>query len=640
MKTRLKAPKCQLTLRTRLWLGLGAMLLLATAGGVTSALLAGNAETRTAAMIHGPVAKQDAADAAQAAMLQARRAEKDFLLRRDAKYLGKVDDAVADVKRQLDTIHQASEREQDRAAADRAIENLERYHALFREMSALTVERGLNEKAGLEGELRSAVHQVEEELGDSGHDQLTVLMLMCRRHEKDYLMRGDPKYIGRIDQRLEEFDAAVKRLGLDQAQIDQWNANWEVYREAIGKIGEIDERIATLTDAFRAATHAVEDELDTISEQAAAQTVQAKEGVEADLSKARQIAIGSLVVMLVAGVGIALVLIRSIARPIRALAQRATEIADNDLTQPPLDVKTDDEIGTLARATNRMQQSLHELVSAIQQSSNSVASAATQIAASSEETATGMEAQNRQIEQITAAVDELSASIAEVAKQSQDASQQAGRSGESAEQGATIVGETVTEIGLIDEAVTAGSDSVARLGERSEQIGEVIEVINDIADQTNLLALNAAIEAARAGEHGRGFAVVADEVRKLADRTTQATKEVADSITAIQSDTQDAVTRMREGTERVRSGVERTQQAGESLETIRQSAAEVRRGVQSIASAAEEQSAASSQIQNGVQEINATSRQATDAARQSAQAVSELSQKAESLMQLTERFKV
>jgi len=640
MNTPLKAPKCQLTLRTRLWLGLGAMLLLATAGGVTSALLAGNAETRTAAMIHGPVAKQDAADAAQAAMLQARRAEKDFLLRRDAKYLGKVDDAVADVKRQLDTIHQASEREQDRAAADRAIENLERYHALFREMSALTIERGLNEKAGLEGELRSAVHQVEEELGDSGHDQLTVLMLMCRRHEKDYLMRGDPKYIGRIDQRLEEFDAAVKRLGLDQAQIDLWNANWGVYREAIGKIGEIDERIATLTDAFRAATHAVEDELDTISEQAAAQTVQAKEGVEADLSKARQIAIGSLVVMLVAGVGIALVLIRSIARPIRALAQRATQIADNDLTQPPLDVKTDDEIGTLARATNRMQQSLHELVSAIQQSSNSVASAATQIAASSEETATGMEAQNRQIEQITAAVDELSASIAEVAKQSQDASQQAGRSGESAEQGATIVGETVTEIGLIDEAVTAGSDSVARLGERSEQIGEVIEVINDIADQTNLLALNAAIEAARAGEHGRGFAVVADEVRKLADRTTQATKEVADSITAIQSDTQDAVTRMREGTERVRSGVERTQQAGESLETIRQSAAEVRRGVQSIASAAEEQSAASSQIQSGVQEINATSRQATDAARQSAQAVSELSQKAESLMQLTERFKV
>lgn len=632
--------KPNMTLRTRLWLGLGLIILLAAGGGITSALLADRAETSTKQLVAGPLAEQGAAEQAQVAMLQARRSEKDFLMRLDEKYLGKVDAAVTKATAELETIKKVGTSKKRLDMANQAAADLQTYHRLFHAVADKTIERGLNEESGLRGKLRAAVHKVETELKGSGHDNLTVLMLMCRRHEKDYLLRGQTKYLGRIDDRLTEFNEAVTELKIDQAQVDSWNANWKIYRDTMADVVELDASRSQLIEEFRAATHKVEEELAAISEAAKKDAVAQEKAVLNDMAGARRIALGMIGLIGVIGVGLAVTLIRSITRPIKVLADRASKIANSDLTQEPLTVKTKDEIGQLASATNQMQDSLRELVTAIQDSSGSVAAAATEIAASSEETAVGMESQNRQIEQITAAMSELSASINEVAGQTATAAQQATRSGETAEQGANIVSQTVQEIGLIDEAVTAGSTSVSRLGERSEQIGQVIEVINDIADQTNLLALNAAIEAARAGEHGRGFAVVADEVRKLADRTTQATKEVADSILAIQTDTQDAVKQMTEGTERVRSGVERTEEAGKSLQSIRQSANEVSGGVQAIAAASEQQSAASTQIQSGIEEINQMSRQATEAARQSAVAVTELSEKAERLQMLTDRFRV
>ncbi|MEO0965127.1 MAG: methyl-accepting chemotaxis protein [Planctomycetota bacterium] len=328
-------------------------------------------------------------------------------------------------------------------------------------------------------------------------------------------------------------------------------------------------------------------------------------------------------------------------KPVAALIASLKDIAEGegDLTQR-LDQKSNDELGQVARYFNLFVKKVHDVVAEVAGTSRDVAAAATEIAASSEEIAGGMSEQSGQVTQISSAVEQMSQSVIEVARKSAEASQNAERSGEMATEGGEVVRQTVTGMNAINEAVTASAGAVQELGKRGEQIGEVIQVINDIADQTNLLALNAAIEAARAGEHGRGFAVVADEVRKLADRTTKATEEIAESIQAIQQETDEAVQRMGTGTEQVEQGVEQANQAGHALEQIVGGAREVAAMIQSIAAAAEEQSAASEQVGKNVEAIAAVTREANEGTQQAATAAASLSNKAERLLELVGSFKV
>lgn len=327
-------------------------------------------------------------------------------------------------------------------------------------------------------------------------------------------------------------------------------------------------------------------------------------------------------------------------KPIKLLIERVKDIAqgEGDLTQR-VEVNSQDEIGQLGGWFNQFVAKIHDVVAEVSSTTRDVASAATEIAASSEEMAAGMNEQNQQVTQISSAIEEMSASVVEVARKSSDAANNAAQSGKVAEEGGQVVTDTITGMQAISEAVTASAASVQELGKRGEQIGEIIEVINDIADQTNLLALNAAIEAARAGEHGRGFAVVADEVRKLADRTTKATEEIAQSIEAIQTETGEAVKRMNAGTEQVSTGVEKATAAGQSLTQIVTSAREVATMIQSIAAAAEEQSAASEQVSRNIEGISAVTRQSTEGTNQAAAAAAQLSSKAEQLQSLVSKFK-
>jgi methyl-accepting chemotaxis protein len=341
----------------------------------------------------------------------------------------------------------------------------------------------------------------------------------------------------------------------------------------------------------------------------------------------------SATVGVVAATVIALVIIGRLVNTLHAVVSRMRKIAAGDLTGEAVSVRSSDELGQLAEATNQMQTGLTDLVGRI-------TSTAEQVAASSEEMAASTEQQRAQLNQVAAAIEEMAATVTEVSGRTGEVSRQSSEAGRQAQQGGQIVEHTVTEMAQIAAQVESTSNAVGQLSERATQIGAILTVINDIADQTNLLALNAAIEAARAGEHGRGFAVVADEVRKLAERTQVATLEVSKSVTEIQQSTQQATAMMATSKGRVTDGVGLASQAGSSLKAIVQGSNDVAQSIDSIAAAVEEQSATSAEIARSVEVISAAADEATQGANQAAAAATQLSSNAEELRELIGRFRV
>ena len=268
------------------------------------------------------------------------------------------------------------------------------------------------------------------------------------------------------------------------------------------------------------------------------------------------------------------------------------------------------------------------------------ASAANQISSSAEEMAAGAQEQSAQANEVASAVEEMTKTIFETSKNTSEAASASKLAGDFAKEGGKAVEETIEGMNRISSVVTKSAETVLTLGKSSDQIGEIIQVIDDIADQTNLLALNAAIEAARAGEQGRGFAVVADEVRKLAERTTKATKEIATMILQIQSDTAQAVKSIKLGEQEVENGKHLAVKAGQSIRDIVNGAAKVTDTITQVATASEEQSATAEQIGKNIDSINHVTQETAQGIQQIAQASEDLSRLTVTLQELIAKFKL
>lgn len=521
----------------------------------------------------------------------------------------------------------------------------------------MLVERGLDEDSGLEGKFRKTVKQIEEKAKEGGAGGLQITLLQIRRHEKDFFLRKDAKYIENVKNSVSEFSNTAMAL-----------AATDPTKQVLA------DNIQSYLNDFIAVSNLIvssQEEYGKMSELLDKSIIPAMETIQKEkISQAVWIKNISILIIIIGAVGgfiLAMILARRISRPIIALSQAAGQVAKGDYSIT-LPIISDDETGTLTSTFNQMvaemrmseqkqqdylrisvssiliemnkfsegdltvkvkadtdgimaelsagfNHSVHnirELVRQLQSGLHEAMTSSEFITESTNHMYTGVQEQTSRILEVVASVEEMSHTVRENAASATQTSNDASKGEKIAEEGGKQVLRTVEKMKTIAESSASTAEAIRRLHVRTNEIGEIVDVISDIADQTNLLALNAAIEAARAGEQGRGFAVVADEVRKLAERTMQATKQIITMIRGVQEDTNAAVLSTEEEQRHAREGMELADTAGGALTSIVGSVRKVQEMVAQIAAATEEQSAAIDQMAEYMTGISTSVEQSRD----------------------------
>lgn len=329
-----------------------------------------------------------------------------------------------------------------------------------------------------------------------------------------------------------------------------------------------------------------------------------------------------------------------LARSTQMLLSAMDRFSNGDLTVTVNAENKNDDIGKLFSGFNLTVDKIKNLINKLSDAITATASASTQISSSAEELAAGSQEQSTQTADVASAVEEMAVTVLETTKNVTIAADSAREAGETAAGGGKVIGNTINGIENISKVVTRAASAVELLGSSSEKIGDIVGVIDDIAEQTNLLALNAAIEAARAGEHGRGFAVVADEVGKLAERTINATKEISQTIENIQKETNKAVVSIREGKVEAEKGKDYAAEANNSLELIINKTDTVIEQINQVATASEEQASTAEQVSKNIEIINSVGQESAMGVQQIAVAAEDLNRLTEQLQDLVSMFNV
>jgi methyl-accepting chemotaxis protein len=576
--------------------------------------------------------------AIESLVLKLRKDEKDFLARKDLKYQEKFNKNMKVLQQKINDLDKSFSSIGQSLPDFMSMRNiLTQYASHFENLVKIQQNIGLNPKDGLYGALRNAVRDIEDLIGKSNYLILSE-MLQLRRNEKDFMLRLDDKYFDRHQANSDVLANSVKQSDFSEQKKQQVLELLSAYQQAFAALVNeqktlgYNAKMGVLGD-MRSTVHKADDILSNL-------VSKSNMAVDENVSFVDTLAYSIFVIVLIVALTFAWLVGKSILERINSLQVTMSNISEsNDLTID-VEVSGDDELSKMAQVFNDMMTSFRSLIIEVNHSVETLNTATGSLAENIYNANDGVETQMQQTDLVATAVTEMVATVDEIATNTREAAHKAELTNNNAEKGKQGVEQTINQIGQLSTKLLDSENVVKELEKESITIASVLDVIRGIAEQTNLLALNAAIEAARAGEQGRGFAVVADEVRTLASRTQDSTQEIETIINLLQKRTQEIVILMAQCRDQGKESAEQAGSAGAMLDEINQDVALIMDMNSAIANAIQEQSTVATEVNQHVVMIRDVTEQSGASAKQNEHMSEELSQQAEVLSKEVSRFTV
>lgn len=575
--------------------------------------------------------RQDISDV-EKGVLTLRRHEKDFLARLDPAYLDKHASTASSLTESLNKLKADMQTLDMNASGVTTLQqSLDGYVASFNALAALRTEAGLTPKTGLYGSLRDAAHQVEESLKEGNDYELLYQMLMLRRHEKDFMLRLDAKYIDRFTDRVNDTIPMLRERGFNASVplMEKYRKDFLSLADKLKEIGLSAD--SGVSGEMRQSIRESEASLETTATAAQSEASRL-------LSTTYQALFITFALIVAVIFAITKLISNGICKPVISITERIQHISkDLDLSQTVTHGSTD-ELGQMSTSFNHLITSLRETINQVLRSSSTVDEAAMALRSITTSLNTVTDEQEQELQSAVTCIDEMSQTVHQVARNASDAADAVTSVGKDISKGKKIADEARDAIQSLSKDITNTSAAAQQLQKDSESIAEILGVINGIAEQTNLLALNAAIEAARAGEQGRGFAVVADEVRTLASRTQESTESIRSTLEQFRSGTTQVVDTVERSQAQSTFGIEKTTESAAILDRISEVMFSINDVNTQVATAAEQQSQVAAEISQNIHKINGLTQQCSEEASKAEHEGNVLSGLSKELAQKISRF--